>query len=630
MLDLFRKKAQSPFLQATVVIIALVFVFFGVGSYQKGSRNEVATVNGEDIPIEQFKGAYQMATQIYKQRYGQDVPEEKLKDRSFQAQVINEMIQRSLLRQAAVEMGIGVSDAEVQVKIQEYASFKTDGIFDLERYRGTLAGSKMSISDFEGSIRNDLLDNKLEERLANFVSVTPREIEDRFSYSEEMIKLQYAMLTPASYKEKVDVNEEDLAAYFEQNRESYKTKREVKVRYTLFDFDEIAAEVVVPEEELLSYYNDNMAQYDIPEKRRARHILVKSDENDSPELKAEKRHLIDGLLARLRKGEDFAALAKEQSEDGSAAKGGDLGFFPKGRMVKPFEEAAFSLAAGEISDVVESRYGFHIIKVEEIQPAHQKTVDEAREEIENTLKKEKAKALTFDKANKVYEQIILAGSMEAYATQNDVKLAETDFFPQSKLDPAFKGLGKLAVAIFSLKKGELSSLMESPKGYAIMFLIDEKPSQVPEMGAVREKVVRDFTRHKAQQLAEEDAEVILAALKEGADFEAEAKKRSLTLMETEFFSRTRASSMAFPREFIDQGFTLSSTNPFPDKAINKEGMNFVYRFLEQKSAALTELTEEKRQTLEQGLLAEKKQMIMAGWLNNLRKQADISINPDFI
>ncbi len=630
MLDLFRKKAQSPFLQGIVVVIALVFVFFGVGSYQKGGRNEVASVNGEPITLEQFKGAFQVEYETFKQRYGQEVPKSMLDDGTFRAQVLDRMVQALLLRQGALEMGIGVTDAEIQEKIKTLGAFNVGGIFNMERYRGTLASSRMSPSEFEASVRKDLLEKKAQDMLGRFVTVSPQEVVDRYSFSNDEVKLQYVSLSSGNYRDQVEVTDEALTQYFAENQEKYKTKRQVKARFISFNYEEIGKEIIIPPEEVEKYYIDNIETYEIEEKRQARHILQKVSSTALPETKAEKKKAAEDLLARVKKGDDFATLAKKHSDDGSAVKGGDLGFFTRGQMVSPFAKAVFSLGVGEISDVVETRFGYHIIKVEDIQPAYIKKLDEVKEDIINTLRADRAKSIAFEKANEVYKKIIMAGSMDAYAAENKTEIHETDFFTQTDPDPGLGGRKRLLRFVLKLKKGELSSLLEGSEEYAIVFLTDEKPPVVPELSEVRADVEKDYVDLVGKKLAADDVDVMLAALKTGASFADEAAKRSVEVQVTSFFSRVRRSSIAFPPEFISKGLGLTAENPYPDAPVKQRGINFVFGYVDRKDAALTELTDDRRRSIEASLLLEKQQLVLSGWLQGLKEIAEVSVNPDLI
>lgn len=625
MLDFFRKKAQSKFLQGIVIVIALVFVFWGVGSYQGSGKNTVATVNGEAISIEQFKRAYDTSFKRYREQSGQDVPEKLVQDGSFRAQVLEDMIQRLLLLQGAQEMGIVVHDVEVQEKIQEMEAFRVNGVFSLPRYQQQLASSRMASTDFEGSMRTDLLTAKVMSQLGAFVAVVPREIQDRFAYVFGKIKLQYLALRANDYQGKVKVTDEGLAAFFAEHQEEYKTAPRLKVRYLSFPFAQTGPGAVLAAGAVESYYAANQSSYEVPEQRHVRHILIRADETASPEVLAAKRKQAEALLARVKKGEDFATLAKTYSEDSSASRGGDLGFFARGQMVPPFEDAAFALLAGETSAVVQTSFGFHLIKLEEMRSAHVKGLDEVRAEIEATLLHNQARDLAYKAASEAYEQIIMAGSMEAYGKKNNVTLAETGFFDRQHPVAALQGREQLLDELFKLKKGELSSLLEGTQEFVILFVIDEQMPAVPELATVRAQVEKQFVAEQAKQLAQEDATALLAAVKAGSTMAAEAEKRGAKLIDTPFLSRVEPPPAGVPLTLAAQGFSLTTANPYPENILAQDDGFYVFALKEKLAADAAQLASNE-EAIRRSLEQEKRLQIMTAWLNNLRQKAKVTIN----
>jgi len=630
MLDFFRKKAQSTFLQVTVIVIALVFIFWGVGSYQGSGKNTVASVNGAAISIEQFKRAYEDSYKRYREQTGRDVPEKLVQDGSFRARVREDLIQRLLLLQGAREMGIVVNDVEVQEKIQAMDAFRVGGAFNLPRYQRQLSASRMSPTDFEASMRTDMLTAKVMSQLAAFVDVLPSEIQDRYDYALGRIKLQYLVLPAKGFQGKAKVTDEGLTAFYAEHQDEYKTEPRVQVRYLSFPFAKAGgggAGAVLAAGAVEAYYEANQARYELPEKRHVRHILIRADATASPEVMDAKRKKAEDLLARLKKGEDFATLAKAYSEDSSASRGGDLGFFGRGQMVPAFEDAAFALLAGETSAVVRTDFGFHLIKLEEMQSARVKELSEVRAEIEKSLLEAQGRDLAYKAATDAYEKIIMAGSMEEYGKKSGVTLTQTDFFSRKKPVAAFQGRDQLLDELFKLKKGELSSLLEGTQEFVILFVIDEQMPAVPELAAVRDRVEKDFVAAQASQLAKEDATALLASVKAGGSLAAEAEKRGVKLLETPFLSRLEPPPAGVPVAMVTQGFSLTTAKSCPENILTQPDGFYVFALKEKKAADATQLAgneAEIRRAVEQ----EKRLQIMTGWLNNLRQKAKVTINQD--
>ena len=279
MLDLLRKKAQSPLIQGTILIIALVFIFWGVGGY-RGSSNSVAQVNDEVITYEEFQKAYERLANQYRDQFGGNLPKGLLESLDLEGQALEQLIQRSLLRQGAGKMGIMVSDLEVQQAVEKMEAFRSNGIFNVELYQNILSSSGMTPASFEETMRTDLLAGKVVEHLSRFAKLTPLEIDDQFAFDNEQIKIEFVSFSGTDFKDKIDTSEEQLKTYYEENKGNYMTEPQVKLQFLAFPYDS-AEKSAIPEEDLESYYRENFSKYSIAEQRRARHILIKTSEEDT-------------------------------------------------------------------------------------------------------------------------------------------------------------------------------------------------------------------------------------------------------------------------------------------------------------------------------------------------------------
>ncbi len=628
MLDLLRKKAQSPYLQATVIIIVLVFVFWGVGSYQGSQSAGVATVDDVTISVDTFKRAYDRAVGQVRAQFGGNPPPGIMDSLNLEEQVLDSLIQRVLIEKGAENVGLLVPDIEVSKAIQDMDAFKSGGVFDLRRYREVLAASRTTDKDFEQSMRSDLLVGKVREHIGRFARVAEAELQNRFAFDNDQRKLLYLSFAADDFKEKVEVTDDALAAFFEERKEQYKTKPQVKLQYALFLNDDLAAGLEIPESEVEKYYQEHIESYKTPEQRKARHILLRVRELDTEERRAEKLALAEEVLAKLKDGKDFAMLATRYSDDNSAAQGGDLGFFARDRMVKPFADAAFSLEVGAISGIVETDFGYHIVKVDEIKPANTKSLAEVTDSIRETLGKEQAQELARKLARESYEQILLAGSLEKYAASGAIAMQETDFFERSAPPKELAGKGNLLKNAFSLKKGELSSLIQDRAGFAIIHVADIKEPVVPVLADVRSKVEEDFIAERAKEMAMETAEAMLAEVTGGGDFAAAAASRQTVVAETELYSRSKPSSKGVPVSVLTAGFDLSADSPYPAKVEAEGGTFYVFRLQETQPVAEVDFAD-KRDELQEKLLTERVDSLLQAWLANLRSTTETTINPQF-
>ncbi|MBU0482539.1 MAG: SurA N-terminal domain-containing protein [Proteobacteria bacterium] len=627
MLDFMRRKAQSTFIQVTIVAIILVFIFWGVGTNQGTGTNAVAMVNDEPITYDAYQRTYNKRIEDFRSQLGGNIPDGLLETLGLKDQVLDQLIQQALVRQGAAEMGLLVSDFEVQKAIQEMETFKNNGAFDLGWYNQILAGNRMSPEQFEASMKIDLLTGKVLDHLSRFAGVSEAELAERIDFEYRQKKFSYVEIEPRDFEKKIEIKDEELAAFFEEKKDSYRTSPQIKLNYVQFLFED-SNTIEVPEERIAAYYEANKERYVVPEKRRASHILIKVEEGDSEEMVVEKRQKAEGLLKKIREGADLAALARKHSDDkGSGTRGGDLGLFGRGQMVKPFEDAVFSLGKGELT-MVRSDFGFHVIRLEAVSPAQVRTIDDVKGEIVAGIRKEQARELVFKNANEAYEKIILSGSLAKYAEAGGVEIRETDFFSRTKPAAELAANPEFQAAAFGLKEGELSSLVEGRTGYAILFAKEIKPPVVPELAAIREQVEKDLVAERARELSRKGAEEMLAAMKAGSTLDAEAGKLGVEVKTSPFLSRANRGGTKLSPGVIDNGLGLTASAPYPENIVSEGNKFYVLAFNEEKDVS-EELAPEKKDEVRKKLAAEAQSARMVSWVAFLRDQAEITIDQRF-
>jgi len=632
MLGLFRRKAQSPTLQVTILIIILVFIFWGVGKNDNNTRlNSVATVNEEPISVRDYQKQYEQTVNGLRDQFGGAIPSGLLDQLNIKQQVVDKLIQSALLRQGAAKMGLYVSDEELQNAIKVMEAFKTNGFFDVKRYEEILAGNRMTVSQFENSMRYDLLASKIMDHLGRFGHVSPVALKDIFNYQYRGIKLDSVAFKAESYKDKADVSEAKIAAFFEEKKSQYLSAPQVKLKYLLYAVEDFKGAATPSEEEIAQFYQANSAKYSTPERRRARHILIKSAASASADEKAEARKKIDEAAAKVKAGEDFATLAKKISQDTTAVNGGDLGLFGRGQMVKSFEDAVFGLKEGQVSEVVETSFGLHLIKLEKIEPEKHPALDEVKSAIMEQLAGETAKNKAFQAANNSYEQIIMVGSLAKFAENNGADKAPiitTELFSQSAPPKDLQSLPELVNAAFSLSKGELSSIIETSKGFAIILVDDAVPPTQQELAAVKDKVKADLISAESTRLAKEAAEGLLAKVKAGSTLAEEAKALGVTIETTPLISRASYSEAKnLPGQIVQDALGLSSNNPILDKVGEDNGAFYAVVFNSSQEPDQG-LFEQKKGELESKLSGERKNDLIAAWIETLRQRAKITTNKE--
>jgi peptidyl-prolyl cis-trans isomerase D len=377
MLSVFRSNTNHWLMVGVFLAITFVFVFtFGAwgGGNVSGDMPVAATVNGHTIPMSQFRVQYAQTfrTQsMFRQGYSAD----KAREEGLDQQVLERLISNELLAQAAAAHGLVVDDETLATTIQEQV-FGKDKPFDPEEYKRLINGTyNTSEARFENQLRKDILASRMSQLLASSQHVSERELKDSFTEKNDKADLEFLKVDPNFWKKSaVEPTDDEVKTWVAANKPAVE-----------------------------KFYNEHMNRYRQSKKVDARHILVKVKDDASDADKKAAKAKIDAAAERVKKGEDFAAVAKEVSEDSSAAQGGSLGQFGEGAMVKPFEEAAFKLEAGQVSDVVTTKFGYHVIKVEAVVPASKKELAEVELEIGKQLRREEAQKL---EAKKVADEAL--------------------------------------------------------------------------------------------------------------------------------------------------------------------------------------------------------------------------------
>ncbi|MCI5141896.1 MAG: hypothetical protein D3909_09270 [Candidatus Electrothrix sp. ATG1] len=301
MLNILRKQAQSPMIQALVLVIAVVFIFWGVGGNSNNGQTPVATVNKVTISYQDYVKAYNRATDNFRQQFGGKIPPALLEQLGIKQQVLSQLIQSELLRQGGEEIGVRVSDLMVQEKIKDMEVFQENGSFNQQRYEDLLARNRMTPTVFEDSMKSDLRTDRVTSDLAGFALVPDNEIDRWLAYSEEELKINYVQLKAADFEDKVEIKEDELSAWFTANKETYRSEPKIRLKYLVFNLSEDMQQVKPDDEEIRTLYESRKESYQQPEQRHARHILLKTDEGASEAVRAEKKKKAEEVLQLARK-----------------------------------------------------------------------------------------------------------------------------------------------------------------------------------------------------------------------------------------------------------------------------------------------------------------------------------------
>jgi peptidyl-prolyl cis-trans isomerase D len=540
MLD--RMRRHKSWLKWSLALVVLTFVLFYIPDFLATSTGaapseRVAEVQGEPITVNQFTRRYNAQLQAYRQAYGGNVSEQLLRQLGIEQQILQQLVDEEAMVAEARTQGLQATDAEVRARILALPAFQENGQFIGEqRYRELLSfqNPPLTTTEFEDQLRRAILVEKLRNATTAWISVGDQAIDDEFRRRNEKVKLEIVPLTAETFRSQVSATDAELQAHFDKNKEAYRIGERRKIKYALVAVDKVREQLQVPEADVEAFYKQNVGQYTTPGQVRASHILLQTEGKDDAAVKAR----AEELLKRARAGEDFAELAKANSEDqGSAANGGDLDYFGRGRMVPEFEQAAFAMKAGEISDLVKSQFGYHIIKVTDSQPESTRPLAEVRAEIEDQLKWQKAQAQAEQDAKALQAAAKTPADLEKVARERGFEFTESPLFLADQPIGALGPAPQVAQRAFAMKDGDVSEPLRISTGWVVATLAGREDAYLPQLAEVRERVSEDVIKEKAAALAKVKAAEIAAQLKGATDFAAAAKKAGVEVKTTELLTR---------------------------------------------------------------------------------------------
>jgi len=623
-----RKHAGTWMIKIILGAIVVVFVFWGVGSYTSRRSGRVADVNGTIVTLDDYRHTYSNLVEQVRQSFGNNLNDELIQTLQLRKRALDQLVDRVLMLQAAEKLKIQVSDEELTQTIRNFSAFQTAGVFDNQRYLNTLSRTKLSPETFEEQQRELLIIDKLQTFITGNIKVSDLEAQQWYGWNNAEVDLDYVLLEPGQFKN-IEPTADEIRDFFDQHKETYKTDPEIKVRYLHLKPGNFAAKVTVAEEDIRDYYESNPEKFKNPKTVHARHILIKVDQNANPEEVESARQRAEDVLEMAKEGRDFAALARQYSEGPTKTKGGDLGTFRRETMVKPFADKAFSMEAAEISDPVRTRFGWHIIKVEKINPAKTRTLDEAREEIQKTLKAERSRNLAYDEAEAVYDATFEGQNLANIAQERDLKILTTELFTQKSPPKEIKNAARFASAAFSLPINEISDVQEFGDGYYLMEVVDKVPSKVPELKAVEDKVKKDVIKEKQDAKVLAEANTFLTELKNGQPFVTASQKFKLAPKKTGFFKRNGSiPTIGYEAEIARTAFKLSDHNQLPGEPIKGQKGYYVIRFRQRQEPASNGFEKEKA-AIKERLLQQKTFKTIEAWLNRIKSESQISIEEGF-
>lgn len=521
-------------------LVIIAFIAFYIPDLIRGPSNIVARVDGEPIYIADFQQALQQQTAYYQSVSGGNLPDDFLQQMQIREIVLESLIRDRLILAAARDQGLSVSAREIQARIMEYPTFQEDGIFiGPDRYKQMLQVNGISFEDFEGQIHNEVLFEKFTELVSNGVTVTNREIEDAYQRANEQAQFDFFIVSSAGLEPEVSelLTDEGIRVLFEENIFDYRVPERRRVSFAVIETEAIRESVKLDEQDLRTAYAASIEEFTIPEEVRARHILFRLPPEPDEETIAETSSAAQEILSEIRNGADFSTLAEENSDDtATATSGGDLGWFRRGRMTPEFEEVAFSLKIDETSDIVQTPFGLHIIRLDGSRPEQVRPFEEVRAQLDQRITFERSEEIADQRAEELRVEVLRRTNFEDLAAQFDLELRASPLFSQLEgfsevLSPEFTR------QVFVAGRDRVSEPIRFGNGHVI-FRVDEiVESHEPELAEVEDAVRSDLISELAEERAAEVADEFAVRLEQGEGFDVLAAEIAAPIQSTELIQR---------------------------------------------------------------------------------------------
>jgi peptidyl-prolyl cis-trans isomerase D len=628
MLD--RMRRHKNWLKWSLILVCLAFVVFYIPDFlappttDLAATDAVAVVEGQEITGTEFRRAYLAQLNAYRTQGGQGMTDQVLRQLGVDQQVLQQMVDERAALAEAARLGISVTDAEVRRRILLLPSFQENGAFiGEERYLQILSvqNPPISPSEFEESMRRALVVDKLRATVTDWLSVSVEEAEREYRRMNERVRLQLVAFPTDSFRPDVTATDADVAAHYEANREAFRVGERRQIRYVLVDVERVRESIKVADVDLERAYNDNYDQYSKPVEIRASHILLRTEGKDAAAVRTQ----AEDILKQAREGADFAQLAQKYSEDqASAANGGDLNFFGRGTMVQQFDAAAFALEPGQISDLVATDFGFHIIKLTDRRGGETRSFEEVKPELTQQVSNERARDQASAMADRFAAEALTAESLATVAAATGQELVESEFFDR---DDPITGIGpapEVNARVFELTEGQVTGVIPTIRGFVVATLTGRQEPYLPALDEVREQVRAAVLTEKAKAMARERATVLAPSLKTASDFEAAAKAGGFMAETTEPLTRDAALPSLGPAPDVLAAAFRMNVNDVSDPLETESGLAIV-KVLEKDEVTADEVAQGVGALREQ-LLQDRRSRFFMAYMSKVKQDLRIQVN----
>ncbi|HSZ23570.1 MAG TPA: SurA N-terminal domain-containing protein, partial [Candidatus Sulfotelmatobacter sp.] len=617
-------QVQVPF-----AILALVMAFWGFGSGLFGSIHPIATVNGQKILGDQVdREANQLRTAV-QQIYGANA-QAVLKSINIRQEAVERLIEQELIGDEARHLGISISDVALQDKISKETVFQRDGQFDFDTYQDVLRANNLLPAEYENEERDRMIADTLRNMIDTGVQVSDDEARHAYNLANEKIGLRYVEFASDDFAAKISPTETQIADYYKKNAEQFREPERIKLSYVHYEPLVLAAKYTPPDKEVEDFYKRNAGtRFKHPEEVHARHILISVPSGASDTEKAAAKAKAEDVQKQAQaKGADFVKLAAKYSDDTSnKLEGGDLGTFGRGQMVKPFEDAVFAMKPGQIA-IVETHFGYHIVKLEQSNPAHTDTLAEAKPKIIEELRTQAGAKLGRSAAQEDLAAALEGGKLEDLAKKRGIDAVETPLFAQGEPAGGLEADRELIQAAFKLEVGQVSLVPEKGAPYVIKLLV-RRPSRIPPLKEIEAQVRDAVIRTTAQAQASQQAQKILTTIKSPADFDKAATANKLAIKNVDPFVRADRKVPGigeFP-EVTDAAAAVPVIPGVVDRVMESGGNSYLFEVTSRAEPSDADWKTAQKAFLEE-YVQQRRAQAWTRFLDSLKDTAKIQIDSD--
>jgi peptidyl-prolyl cis-trans isomerase D len=634
MLQRLRDSLQAQRWVAYSVLGILVLVFVAWGAYgvvdlNIGAGNWAAKVEGDKVSVEEARDAWVQQQSQWESRMGGELPESLKKQ--LQDQLLESMVRTTLLTQRTRDMGYRVSDTQVLEALRAEPAFQLDGKYSAELAKSRLAQVNIPIAAFEADLRRNLQRTQLQNSIRISEFMTPRELGRLRALVDEQREVRYVQLQPEKFAGSAPIEDAKVQAFYKENQARFMTPEWVRLAYGELRLDQLAAQIQLADSEVRDAYDKAKDSYVEPEKRRGRHVLIQVGEGQDD---AAARKKADEVLAKANSGEDFAALAKTSSDDtGSAQNGGDLGWAERGYFVPEFADALFAMKPGEIRGPVKTQFGYHVIKLEEVQAGKARTFEEVRGELESQLRRDRAANSFGDMQEQMQRRLEESGansSFEALVKDFGLQSGEVERFERGTgggelgnspemMDVAFSN------AVIDEKRVGGPVALGEDRIVIVKAVEHHKPEAKP-LDTVRPEIVAELTKQRGTEAAQKAGEDAVKKLEAGTSFDPVAKELAVSAEPARFVGRDDPSVPGELRNLVFNGPKPTKSKPLVKSTLLADGSIVVAQVTDVRSqpqsTTAAEQAQWSRQHIAQNAAAE-----FDAYVEELRRTADVSKNP---